>query len=274
MMMERFSKLFGFQDQAVVEEIKELKITQLIANPFQPRTHFDEQKIDELAISIKNHGLIQPIVVRKSSGSNYEIVAGERRWRAAIKIGLQSVPVIVKILTDEETATIALIENLQREELTAIEEANAYQQLILLQSLTQEALAEQLGKSQSSIANKLRLLQLCDEVKDALFRRKISERHARSLLKIVDREQQIKLMKDVVDKDLSVKQLDTKIKYLLEENKISMGRRISYSKDVRLALNTVRQAVEMSNNSGINTVAEETDHEDFIEINIKIFKRK
>ena len=274
MMMERFSKLFGFQDQAVVEEIKELKITQLIANPFQPRTHFDEQKIDELAISIKNHGLIQPIVVRKSSGSNYEIVAGERRWRAAIKIGLQSVPVIVKILTDEETATIALIENLQREELTAIEEANAYQQLILLQSLTQEALADQLGKSQSSIANKLRLLQLCDEVKDALFRRKISERHARSLLKIVDREQQIKLMKEVVDKDLSVKQLDTKIKYLLEENKISMGRRISYSKDVRLALNTVRQAVEMSNNSGINTVAEETDHEDFIEINIKIFKRK
>jgi len=274
MMMERFSKLFGFQDQAVVEEIKELKITQLIANPFQPRTHFDEQKIDELAISIKNHGLIQPIVVRKSSGSNYEIVAGERRWRAAIKIGLQLVPVIVKILTDEETATIALIENLQREELTAIEEANAYQQLILLQSLTQEALADQLGKSQSSIANKLRLLQLCDEVKDALFRRKISERHARSLLKIVDREQQIKLMKEVVDKDLSVKQLDTKIKYLLEENKISMGRRISYSKDVRLALNTVRQAVEMSNNSGINTVAEETDHEDFIEINIKIFKRK
>ncbi len=272
-MIEHFSKLFGLQDKPSVFQLTDLKTEQLIANPFQPRTHFDEQKIEELAVSIKNHGLIQPIVVRQI-GDKYEIVAGERRWRAALKLGLATVPVIVKSLSDDETATIALIENLQREELTVIEEATAYQQLILLQSITQEQLAQQIGVSQSAIANKLRLLQLSDEVKEALFERKISERHGRSLLKITERAQQLKLLNDVIDRDLSVKQLDTKIKFLLEENNIKKGRRISYTKDIRLALNTVRQAVAMINNSGIKATSDEHDHDDFIEINIKIPKVK
>ncbi len=272
-MIEHLSKLFRLHDNTVSDQLIELKTDQMIANPFQPRSHFDEQKIEELAISIRNHGLIQPIVVRQI-GDKFEIVAGERRWRAALKLGIATVPVILKTLTDDQTATIALIENLQREELTVIEEANAYQQLILLQSITQEQLAQQLGVSQSAIANKLRLLQLSEEVREALFQRKISERHGRSLLKIANREQQLKLLKEVMDRDLSVKQLDTKIKYVLEENNIKKGRRISYTKDVRLAINTVRQAVEMINNSGLRATAEELDGDEFIEINIKIPKVK
>jgi ParB family chromosome partitioning protein len=272
-MIEQFSKLFGIQDKQSHEEIKLIATDLLISNPFQPRTVFDETKIIELAQSIEMNGMIQPIIVRES-GQYYEIVAGERRWRAAKHIGLDQVPVIVRVMDDNQTATIALIENLQRENLTAIEEATAYQQLISLQAITQESLAEQLGKSQSSVANKMRLLQLDDSTKEAIYHRKISERHARSLLKLNNSEMQRKLLLECIEKDYSVKQLETRIKYYLEENNIQKTRKISYTKDVRLALNTIRQSIAMIRTNNLNIVSDESDHDEFIEINIKIFKQK
>jgi ParB family chromosome partitioning protein len=274
-MREHFSKLLGLSPTKVdsFEEIKHISVQQIIANPFQPRNHFDDEKIAELAKSIQTNGVIQPIILRPV-GNGYEIVAGERRWRASILLGKETIPAIVRILTDEQSASIALIENLQREGLSAIEEAQAYQQLILLQGITQEALAEQIGKSQSSIANKLRLLQLGDRIKDELLQKRISERHARSLLKLEDEEMQYTLVQEIIQRDLSVKQLDTKIKFLLEEQKIMGIKKISYAKDVRLAINTIRQSVEMIKNTGLQVVAEEANHDEFIEINLKIYRKK
>jgi ParB family chromosome partitioning protein len=271
-MIEHISKLLGMMEKQAVDEIKQLKTDVMVANPFQPRTLFDDEKIVELATSIQSHGIIQPIIVRKVD-EKYEIIAGERRWRAARLCGLEVVPAIIRDLTDEQTATISLIENLQREGLTAIEEANAFQQLILLQNITQESLAMQLGKSQSSIANKLRLLNVSDEVKQALYNRQISERHARSLLK-VEEQLQLKLLDEIIRKDLSVKQLDTRIKFLQEEQKIKQGTRKSFTKDVRLAINTVRQSVEMIKNNGLHVVVEESDEGEFVTFKIQIFKQK
>ena len=142
------------------EEIKKIPIDHIIPNRFQPRTVFDDEKIEELARTIHTHGIIQPIVVREYEQDTFEIIAGERRWRAMKKLGWDLVPAIIKDFNDTETASVALIENLQREELTPIEEAMAYGKLLELHQLTQEALAQRLGKGQSTVANKLRLLKL------------------------------------------------------------------------------------------------------------------
>ncbi len=187
-MKNTFSRLFGFGDKEsefelqdesheeidkkVYEEIQEIPIVNITPNRYQPRTVFDDARIDELALTIRTHGLIQPIVVRQYEDDKYEIIAGERRFRAATKLGWEKVPAIIKNLNDTETASVALIENLQREELTAIEEAVAYQKLIELHNLTQEALAQRLGKGQSTIANKLRLLKLPEEIKKCIIRKK------------------------------------------------------------------------------------------------------
>ncbi|MCL6617498.1 MAG: ParB/RepB/Spo0J family partition protein, partial [Anoxybacillus ayderensis] len=181
-MKHPFSRFFSFgekeQEEIVVpnEEIKRIAISQIVPNRFQPRTIFVEDKIDELAQTIRTHGMIQPIVVRECEDGKFEIIAGERRWRAAQKLGWTDIPAIIKNLNDTETASVALIENLQREELTPIEEAMAYARLLELHHLTQEALAQRLGKGQSTIANKLRLLKLPQEVQDALLQRQITER--------------------------------------------------------------------------------------------------
>ncbi|MGO4375513.1 ParB/RepB/Spo0J family partition protein, partial [Paenibacillus sp. MCAF20] len=192
-MKEQFSRLFGLSEQRIAqEEVRQIPIQDIDASPFQPRTIFDDDRIDELCQTIKTHGVIQPIVVRMRNG-RYEIIAGERRWRAVTKLGYDTIPGIVREFNDSQTASIALIENLQREGLTAIEEAIAYQKLIELHELTQESLAQRLGKSQSTIANKLRLLALSDTIKQALAERKITERHARALLSLDNEELQHKV---------------------------------------------------------------------------------
>ena len=177
-MRDQFSRLFGLSDRAEYEEIKKIPVTNIVPNPYQPRTIFDDGKIEELCETIKSHGIIQPIVVRERNGS-YEIIAGERRWRAVKKLGMERIPAIIKDFDDEQTASIALIENLQREGLTAIEEAFAYQKLIELHGLTQESLASRIGKGQSTIANKLRLLHLPQPIQEALLRRPVRWRRSR-----------------------------------------------------------------------------------------------
>ena len=184
------------------EEIKKIPIDQIIPNRFQPRTVFDDEKIEELARTIHTHGIIQPIVVREYEQDTFEIIAGERRWRAMKKLGWDLVPAIIKDFNDTETASVALIENLQREELSPIEEAIAYGKLLELHQLTQEALAQRLGKGQSTVANKLRLLKLPQEVQDALLNKAITERHARSLIPLKDPEKQIKLLTEIIEKNL------------------------------------------------------------------------
>lgn len=260
------------------EHVVKIPIDQIIPNRYQPRTIFDEEKIDELSRTIHTHGVIQPIVVRRLDGDRYEIIAGERRYRAIKKLNWTEVPAIVRDLNDKETASIALIENLQREELTAIEEALAYQQLIELHHLTQEALAQRLGKGQSTIANKLRLLKLPKYVQDAILKREITERHARALISIKDEELQIKLVELIRENDWNVRQLEEYIQELMkpgeEEEKKAKPKRKAISKDIRIALNTIKQSLSMVTKSGIKIKTEEEDTEDYYQITVKIPKKK
>ncbi|MED4600593.1 nucleoid occlusion protein [Paenibacillus validus] len=272
-MKEHISKLFGFSEKASSDEVKNVPVQDIDPSPYQPRTVFDDERIEELCQTIRTHGVIQPIVLRIRN-NRYELIAGERRWRAVKKLGLETIPAIIREFNDSQAASIALIENLQREGLTAIEEAIAYQQLIDLHSLTQESLAQRLGKSQSTIANKIRLLHLCEPVKVALMERKITERHARALLSLDSDELQVKVLEEIIAKELNVKQTETRIAFLKEADKIkNKAKRISYSKDVRLALNTIRQSVEMVTSSGLPINTEENDRDDHYEIVIRIPKR-
>lgn len=271
-MKDQISKLFGFTEQkSGHEEVKLIPLQDIVSSPFQPRTIFDDERIEELCQTIKTHGVIQPIVVRVRN-DKYEIIAGERRWRAVTKLGHDTIPAIVREFNDSQTASIALIENLQRENLTAVEEAVAYQKLIELHTLTQESLAQRLGKSQSTIANKLRLLALPETVKQALMERKITERHARALLSLDREELQLKVLQDIIKNELNVKQTEMRIALLKEVNKPQKAKRISFTKDVRLALNTIRQSIEMVTGSGLEIKTKEQDHEDHYEIVIKIPK--
>ncbi|MWC29089.1 nucleoid occlusion protein [Paenibacillus sp. MMS18-CY102] len=274
-MKEQFSRLFGLTDQrnnAESDEVKQIPIGEIDTSPYQPRTVFDDERIDELCQTIKTHGVIQPIVVRLRNG-RYEIIAGERRWRAVTKLGLERIPAIVREFNDSQAASIALIENLQREGLTALEEAVAYQKLIDLHQLTQESLAQRLGKSQSTIANKIRLLGLSDPVKGALMERKITERHARALLSLDTEELQEKVLGDIVSKELNVKQTEARVAFYKEATKAKKARRVSFTKDVRLALNTIRHSIEMVSTSGLKIDTKENDHDDHYEIVIHIPKR-
>ena len=196
------------------KNILEIPIEDILPNRFQPRLSFNEEGMNELADSIKQHGIIQPLVVRKL-GDKYEIIAGERRYKAATQAGLTKVPVIISDIDDNKSAEVALVENIQRRNLTAIEEAKSYKKLLDRGYLTQEQLANKMGVSQSSIANKLRLLNLDEEVQEALLNEKISERHARALLSL-DKEDQKKWLKRIIDERLTVRQLDMELKKLQE----------------------------------------------------------
>lgn len=201
-------------------QIIEVGIEEIIPNRFQPRLTFDEQAMEELAASIKEHGIIQPLVLRRVGGK-YEIIAGERRYKASIMAGLQKIPAIVTNLDDNSSAEVALVENVQRKALTPIEEAKSYKVLLDRGYITQDELAKRIGVSQPTVANRLRLLNLDEEVQKALLEEKISERHARSMLKIQDVLKQKELLKRTIDERWTVKQLDEAIQGLLkEENKM------------------------------------------------------
>ena len=192
-------------------EVVYLHLDDIIPNRFQPRQVFDEKALKELAVSIKEHGVIQPIIVR-NIGNKYEIIAGERRYKASALAGLTTIPAIIRNLDDKESSKVALLENLQRKNLNPIEEAKTYQKILELDQMTQEELAKTMGKSQSAVANKLRLLSLTDEVQDALLKEEISERHARTLLSVTDKEEQKRLLKEIINNKMTVRELEEKIK--------------------------------------------------------------
>ena len=199
------------------KKVVELNIADVLPNRFQPRIRFDENSINELALSIRKYGVIQPIVVRKI-GDKYEIIAGERRYKASVIAGKQTIPAIISEMTDKDSVEIALIENVQREDLTPIEKAISYKKILDMGYISQEDLAQKVGKSQSSIANTLRLLNLSDDVQEALLESKISERHARSLLKLKDEKQQVEMLNRIINERLTVRKTDEEIDKMLNDN--------------------------------------------------------
>jgi ParB family chromosome partitioning protein len=195
------------------KNVKLISIEEIVPNRFQPRQIFGEKELNELADSIKEHGIIQPLIVRPL-GDKYEIIAGERRYKAASIAGLYNIPVIVLEKDDNESAELAIIENIQRKDLTPIEEAKSYQKL-LNRGLTQEEIAKKLGIAQPTVANKLRLLSLPDEVQEALLNTRISERHARALLRLENVSDQLNLLNRIINEKLNVKQTEEEINKIL-----------------------------------------------------------
>ena len=231
-------------------QILQVPIEDIIPNRFQPRLSFDDASLADLASSIKQHGIIQPLVLRRKN-DKYEIIAGERRFKAAKMAGLVSVPAVISNLDDNASAEVAIVENIQRKDLTAIEEARSYQALLDKGYMTQDELARKMGLSQSAISNKLRLLTLDEAVQEAILAEKISERHARTLLKVPSHEKQRELVNKVINERLTVKQLEDEIKNIDTTNNESSNT------ELLEATNQTQVPVENINtnsNQGINTL--------------------
>ena len=250
-------------------QVINVPIEEIIPNRFQPRLNFDESTLNELASSIKEHGIIQPLILRRLE-DKYEIIAGERRFKAAKMAGLMGVPAIITKMDDNKSAEVAIVENVQRKDLSAIEEAKSYKALLDKGYLTQEELAKKMGLSQSAISNKLRLLSLSDAVQDALMDGKISERHARSLLQINDSEEQEKWLKTIIDERLTVKDLDKRLKDTLrKEGKIDEIPLVADTPDIKAIKEKATDIMSVINND--NTVQEEPKEEGNRKIPNKFF---
>lgn len=256
--------------------IVDLDINKIIPNKNQPRKSFDDKALEELSISIKSYGIIQPITVRKIYDDIYEIIAGERRFRAAKLINMASIPAVIVETGEEESAAMALIENLQREDLDFIEEAMAYERLIEDFNLNQTQLAEKVGKSQSTIANKMRILKLPESVKLKIKEGGLSERHARALLKIDDEEILLGLVERIVKKDLNVNATEKLVESIVEDvnlNKTKDKRYVRNFINYKIYINTIKNAYNEIVKTGINARFEQEESEEFIEIKVKIPKK-
>lgn len=254
-------------------EIVKISINKVVPNIYQPRKYFNEEAIEELSQSIKQHGIIQPLTVRKM-GEVYELVAGERRLRAAKLAELETVPCNIVDITDSQSAEIALLENLQREDLNYIEEAEAYYNLINDHNFTQDELAKRMGKKQSTIANKLRLLKLSSDVREICLQNKLTERHARALLTVPNEELQLKIIKKVINEGLTVKKTEELInKELLKiagkELKERRKRNTKSAMPAKLYVNTIKQVFDKFD---IPAEYGFKDEEEFIEVTVKILK--
>ena len=240
-------------------------------NPYQPRLEFDDEALMDLAQSIRENGLIQPITVREMDG-RYQIIAGERRFRALKLNGAVDVPVLIMDANEVQMAEMALVENIQRENLSAIEEAKSYVEIMKYSGLNQSQLALRVGKSQSSIANKIRLLNLDEDVQEAVSTKKISERHARALIGL-DEEKQHDALEKIVKKGMTVAQTEKMLKEQAQpkkEKKKVMLKGIS--KNIKIAINTIHQAVSMVNRAGTAAEINEEEHEDEVITTIRIPK--
>ncbi|MGI6129194.1 MAG: nucleoid occlusion protein [bacterium] len=275
-MKERLAKLFGVTEEDGDAAVREIPVDKIKANPFQPRREFKQEELKELALSIESYGLLQPIIVRAKRKAEYELIAGERRLRAMRLLGRPTIPALVRDYADEDVALIALLENLQRQDLSFWEEAEGYARLLAEFDITQEELAQRLGKSQSTIANKLRLLRLPDSIRHNISREIFTERHARALLRLPDTETQEKIANKVVVENLTVQATEQLVEKLVGESKSQKkeGRWVRIYKDIRLFINTVRQAVAELKKAGLSVNMVEQETEDSWEINIVVSKKR
>jgi len=260
---------------STLREIIYLPVDKIKPNPYQPRRFFERGALDELANSIREYGVIQPISVRLTVGYGYELIAGERRLRASKIAGLMTIPAIVVNISEQDSAILAIVENLQRKDLNFLEEAEGYANLIHDYSFTQEELASKIGKRQSTIANKLRLLRLPKVVQSMLLENDLTERHARALLKLENEEEQLNILKKVTSEELTVKKTEELVdKYLKQagkENTSAPKFKIKrFIRDIRLFTNTVKQAVDLMLQSGVDAVYTMKEMDDGCEIVVRI----
>lgn len=273
--MNKINSLLGFsvskQDQDLVEKIS---VDLISANPYQPRRQFDQQQLEELASSIRQYGILQPIILKKISSREYIIIAGERRYRAAILAGMTEVAAIIRDLNDQEMAEIAIIENLQRENLNYFEEAEGFKKLIEQFNLTQEEVARKVGCSQSMVANKLRLLRLPPAVRKEISIEVLTERHLRALLRLKSQDDQLEVLEKIYENNLNVKQTDQLVDSYLkkEEKKPSFEIKFKQAKDYQLFQNTLKKALKDIEFAGVKTEYKDILHEDHLEVQIKLYK--
>ena len=277
------SGFVGFRDEIDTNNEGDLAITnidvnKIIPNKYQPRKHFDIGALQELADSIKELGVIQPILVSSlEKEGKYMLIAGERRLRASKLANLKVVPVIISEYTNEQIAEIALIENLQRENLNFFEEAEGYAKLMFEFKLTQEATASRVGKKQSTIANKVRLLRLPVEVKKLIMDNKLSERHARALLKLPFKEVQFEFVNNVIKRHLNVRQTEKLVEEYLQEHEDPKKKKKNTQiivKDVRIYLNSIKKIVKSIDTSGIPVEMEQKIEGDEIVVTLNIANTK
>ena len=245
----------------------------IVPNPDQPRKYFSQEGLEELAESIREHGVLQPLSVRKTAGG-YELVSGERRLRASRMAGLKEVPCIILRVDQENSSLLALVENLQRRDLDFVEEATALSRLICTYNLSQEEAARRIGKSQSAVANKLRLLRLSGECMEVLRSSGLTERHARALLRLSDEEERLRAARHIGEKHLNVAQTEQYIESLLSDiQQKEPARRPAYIvKDVRVFLNSIRHSVDVMRRSGVDEAVEREETEDAITLTVRIPK--
>lgn len=270
--MRKFS-----MDKSETNTLESIPVDYIRPNPYQPRRVFSEESINELAASIKRFGLIAPIAVRKQGHNYYEIIAGERRWRAVRRAGFTHIKAIVQPAVDEDSAMIALIENLQRENLHFFEEAEGYLSLMREHNLTQEELARRLGKNQSTVANKMRILKLPQSVKDQIVACRLSERHARALLRLHNEKAQLKLIKEISHRSLSVKITEELVEKMLgklygEEPDISHQHVICVMRDYQIYINTIKKAISKIKKTGIKVNYSANESKDKVCISIELAK--
>lgn len=278
-MLESRVQMLKTTEEDTSKNIVYISVDSIRPNPYQPRKHFSKASLEELCESIKQYGVLQPINVRKIKNNHYELVAGERRLRAATMAGLDKIPAIIIDIDDNDSAILALIENLQREDLNYLEEAEGYNNLITEHNLTQEELASKIGKSQSTIANKIRLLKLSPLIKKILIDNNLTERHARALLKLHDEQLQLKVLRYVCDKGLNVKKTEDLVERVIERYSSKIAAKGSNKKmnkaikDLRIFVNTIKQAVDLMKKSGLNAKAAQFDRGEYFEFVVRVPKK-
>ena len=267
---------FGLGERKAVSEVKVVKvpIDTIFPNPYQPRKNFDDAALEDLSASIAQYGVLQPLLVSPAENGRYMLIAGERRLRASKMAKLAEVPVIISEYTSQQIAEIALIENLQREDLHYLEEAEGYEKLMNQFHITQEAMAARVGKKQSTIANKLRLLRLSAPVRKVLMAAELSERHARALLKLPDDEKRLEVLETIVAKNFSVRQTEEYINKLLDGKSEEKRKRMVIVNDVRIYLNSIKQVVDAVKTAGIPVAMEQTLEGDEVIISVRIKNQK
>ena len=258
------------------ERVLTLRVEDIRPNPHQPRQTFDDEGLRELASSIRRHGILQPLTVRSAGGGKWELVAGERRLRAAKLAGLEKVPCIRREADDRESALLALVENLQRRDLHYLEEAAAIAAYIRQAGVTQEEAAAQLGRSPSALANKLRLLRLSPACRELLVQNGLTERHARCLLRLEDEEERLAALRHIADKQLNVAQAEQYIEQRLSvlQSTPSKRRRTFILKDVRLFLNSLDRGLRLVREAGVDARSERQETDDAILLTIRIPKQR